>query len=111
MGGMQCHTLAMMTKFEKRLSLLVICFVIIYLAAAGLTVHSRISKTDRTIRIEGTGPPPGESELMIAELFLPMLIVLAVAVSFVVVRRKRTAALEALDEPDEEATEITPDMN
>lgn len=99
----------MMTKFEIRLSLLVICFVIIYLAAAGFTVHSRISSTDRTIRIEGTGPPPGESEMMLAELFLPMLIVLTVAVSFVVVRRKRSAALEALDESEDDVTEIPPD--
>ena len=92
----------MMGKFEKRLSLLVICFVIIYLAAAGLTVHSRISRTDRTIRIESTGPPPGESEMMMAELFLPMLIVLTVAVCFVFVRKKRAAALDALDEAEDE---------
>lgn len=81
-------------------------FVIIYLAAAGLTVHSRISKPDRTIRIEGTGPQPGESEMMLAQLFLPMLIVLTVAVCFVVVRRKRSATFEALDDPDDDATEI-----
>ena len=95
----------MMTRFEKRLSVLVICFVAAYLAAAGLTIHSRIAKPDRTIRIEGAGPPPGESEMMLAELLLPMLIVLTVAVCFVVVRRKRSAAFEALDEPDEDIPE------
>ena len=105
----RCHTQAMMTKFEKRLSLLVICFVIVYLAAAGLTVHKRITRTDRTIRIESTGPPPGESEMMLAELFLPMLIVLTVAVSFVVVRRKRAASLEALDESEDEEIVQPPD--
>lgn len=99
----------MMGKFEKRLSLLAICFVILYLAAAGLTVHSRLSRTDRTVRIEGTGPPPGESEMMIAELFLPMLIVLTVAICFVFVRKKRTAALEALDEAEEDVSENPPD--
>jgi len=88
----------MMGKFEKRLSLLMICFVIIYLAAAALTVHSRISKADRTIKIESTGPPPGESEMMLAELLLPMLIVLAVAVCFVTVRKRRAAEMDALDE-------------
>jgi hypothetical protein len=98
----------MIGKIEKRLSLLAICFVIIYLIAAGLTVHSRISKADRTVRFEGTGPPPGESEMMIAELLLPMLIVLTVAVCFVVVRKKRAAALDALEETDEEKGEIPP---
>ena len=98
----------MIGKIEKRLSLLAICFVIIYLVAAGLTVHSRISKVDRTVRIEGTGPPPGESEMMIAELFLPMLIVLTVAVCFVVVRKRRAADLEALDRDDEAHGEIPP---
>lgn len=99
----------MIGKMEKRLSLLAICFVIIYLVAAGLTVHSRISKVDRTVRLEGTGPPPGESEMMIAELFLPMLIVLTVAVCFVVVRKRRAAELEALDDPDEDYPEVPPD--
>ena len=98
----------MIGKIEKRLSLLVICFVIIYLVAAGLTVHTRISKVDRTVRIEGTGPPPGESEMMIAELFLPMLIVLTVAICFVVVRKRRAAALEALDKDVEEHFEVPP---
>jgi cytochrome bd-type quinol oxidase subunit 2 len=96
----------MLGKMEKRLSVLAICFVIIYLVAAGLTVHSRISKADRTVRIEGTGPQPGESEMMMAQLFLPMLIVLTVAVCFVVVRRRRGAALDALEDPEEEKSEI-----
>ena len=107
--GARCHNPIMIGKMEKRLSLLAICFVIIYLVAAGLTVHSRISKVDRTVRLEGTGPPPGESEMMIAELFLPMLIVLTVAVCFVVVRKRRAAELEALDDPDEDYPEVPPD--
>ena len=104
----ECNSPIMLGKIEKQLSLLAICFVIIYLVAAGLTVHSRISKVDRTVRLEGTGPPPGESEMMIAELFLPMLIVLTVTVCFVVVRRKRAAALEALDKDDEEQVDVPP---
>ena len=92
----------MMTKFEKRLAVAAICFVIVYLAAAGLTVHSRISRPDQDVRFESVGPAPGESEMMLAQLFLPMLIVLTVAICFVVVRRRRTADWEALDEPDEE---------
>ena len=86
-----------------------ICFVIVYLAAAGWTVRSRISKADRTIRIESTGPPPGESEMMLAELLLPMLIVLAVAVCFVCVRKRRAAQLDALDEFEDEISKKPPD--
>ena len=108
MNRARCHNSTMIGKIEKRLSLLAICFVIIYLVAAGLTVHSRISKVDRTVRIEGTGPPPGESEMMIAELFLPMLIVLTVAVCFVVVRKRRAAELEALDRDDDAHGEMPP---
>ena len=59
--GVRCHYSNMIGKIENRLSLLAICFVIIYLIAAGLTVHSRISEVDRTVRFEGTGPPPGGS--------------------------------------------------
>jgi hypothetical protein len=101
----------MLGKMEKRLSVLAICFVIIYLVAAGLTVHSRIAKADRTVRIEGTGPQPGESEMMMAQLFLPMLIVLTVAVCFVVVRKRRGAALDALEEPDDADPKRPVDQN
>jgi hypothetical protein len=101
----------MLGKMEKRLSVLAICFVIIYLVAAGLTVHQRIVKVDRTVRIEGTGPQPGESEMMMAQLFLPMLIVLTVAVCFVLVRKRRGAALDALEEPDDADPKRPVDQN
>ena len=43
--------------------------------------------------------------MMMAHLLLPMLIVLTVAVCFVVVKKRREAALEALEASDEEGTE------
>jgi hypothetical protein len=49
--------------------------------------------------------------MMMAQLFLPMLIVLTVAVCFVVVRRRRGAALDALEEPEEEKSEIPGDRH
>ncbi len=94
-----------MSKFELRLSIAAIIFVLVYLAAAGLTIHSRMARVERPARIEATGPPPGHSEMMMVELLLPMLIVLTVAGCFVAVRRRRARALEAMDEdtePDEE---------
>jgi hypothetical protein len=90
-----------MTPIEKRLGIGAIVFVLIYLAAAGLTLHSRISRPERPVRIEATGPPPGESQMMMAQLLLPMLIVLTVAVSFLIVRKKRAEKLIALEKDSE----------
>ncbi len=87
-----------MTKFEKRLSLTAIVFVIVYLGAAAVTLHNRISDVKKTLRIESTGPPPGESHMMMAELFLPMMIVLVLAVCFVFVKKQRVKQIEALEE-------------
>jgi NADH:ubiquinone oxidoreductase subunit 6 (subunit J) len=87
-----------MTKFEKRLSLIAIVFVVIYLGAAAVTIHNRISNVAKTLRIESTGPPPGESHMMIAELFLPMMIVLVLAVCFVFVKKQRVKQIKALEQ-------------
>jgi NADH:ubiquinone oxidoreductase subunit 6 (subunit J) len=87
-----------MTKFEKRLSLIAIVFVVIYLGAAAVTIHNRISNVEKTLRIESTGPPPGESHMMMAELFLPMMIVLVLAVCFVFVKKQRVKQIEALEQ-------------
>jgi amino acid transporter len=87
-----------MTKFEKRLSLIAIVFVVIYLGAAAVTIHNRISNVAKTLRIESTSPPPGESHMMMAELFLPMMIVLVLAVCFVFVKKQRVKQIEALEQ-------------
>jgi hypothetical protein len=90
-----------MTPLEKRLGIGAIVFVLIYLAAAGMTLHSRISRPEHPVRIESAGPPPGESHLMMAQLLLPMLIVLTVAVSFLIVRKKRAEKLISLEKDSE----------
>jgi hypothetical protein len=91
-----------MTKIEKRLGIGAILFVLVYLAAAGMTLHSRIGRPERIVRIESTGPAPGENQMMMAQLLLPMLIVLTVAVSFLIVRKKRAEKLIALEKDVEE---------
>ena len=90
-----------MRKFEKKLVVFAIIFVVVYLVAAGLTIHSRISRPDKTVTIESTGPQPGESQMMLAELFLPMLILLTIAVCFFVVKKKRNKDILRLAEEDE----------
>jgi len=76
-----------MSKLEKRLAVGAIVFVAVYLAAIGLTLKSRLSTAPQELRYEATGPAPGESHLMLAELFLPMMILLAVTVGFVVAKK------------------------
>ena len=90
-----------MTKFEKRLSLIAIVFVVIYLGAAAVTIHNRISNVEKNLRIESTAPPPGESHMMMAELFLPMMIVLVLAVCFLVVKKQRVKQIAALEQEDD----------
>jgi len=89
-----------MSKIEKRLSILAILFVAVYLGAAVLTIHSRWSAPDREVRIASEELSPAEGRLMLVELFLPMMIVLALAVSFILVRRKSARKLRRMeDEP------------
>jgi len=92
----------MMSKFEKRLCILAIVFVAIYIGAISMTIHSRVSNKERITRIESVEPAPGEGQMMLAELFLPMLILLTVTVCLLIVRKKRSKTVLALDESDEE---------
>ena len=91
-----------MSKFEKKLCVLAIVFVAIYLGAAGITIHSRVSDGDKTTRIVSAEPDPEEGNLMLAELFLPMLILLTVTICFIVVRKKRSKAELLLEESEDE---------
>lgn len=76
-----------LSTLEKRLAVAALVFVTVYLAAIGLTLQSRLSESPQPTRYESTGPAPGESHLMLAELFLPMMILLAVTVGFVVAKK------------------------
>ena len=93
-----------MNRMERRLTAAALVFVVLYLGAAAVTVHNRIS-ADRMpeTRLESAEPIREERHLMIAELLLPMLILFTVAVSFILVKKKRqkvTARME--EEPDDE---------
>lgn len=90
-----------MSKFEKRLCIAALVFVIIYLGAAAVTIHTRISKEKRVERIETAEITPSEGQLLIAELFLPMVILLTLTICFIIIRKQRAKKLLQLDEPDE----------
>ena len=91
-----------MTKFEKRLSVFAILFVVVYIGAIVITLHSRVPTEEKITRIESAGPIQGEGEMMLAELFLPMLILLTVTVCFIVVKKRRAKTVLTLDETDDE---------
>ncbi len=91
-----------MSKFEKKLCIFALVFVAIYLGAATITIHSRIINENKIERIESLEITPGEGQLLIAELFLPVAILFTLTVCFIIVRRQRAKKLLQLDESDEE---------
>ena len=91
-----------MSKFEKRLCVFALLFVAICPGAAVLTVRSRISDEKKIEQIQSVGITPAEGQLLIAELFLPMLIVLTLTICFIIVRKQRAKKMLKLEESDEE---------
>jgi len=91
-----------MNKFEKRLCILAILFVAVYIGAVVLTIHSRVRREEKITRIETLEPGPGEGQMMLAELLLPMLIFFTITVCFLIVKKKRSKAMLSLEESDEE---------
>ncbi len=91
-----------MSKFERRLVIAALVFVVIYLGAAVVTIHTRINKEDRIERLESPKITPAEGKLLMVELFLPMAILFTLTVCFIVVRKQRAKKMLQLDEPAEE---------
>ena len=95
-----------MSKFEKRLIVAALLFVAIYLGAAAITIHTRITKVDKIERLESPGLTPAEGQLLIAELFLPVMILLTLAICFIIVRKQRLKKLLEM-EKDEETEKLS----
>ena len=92
-----------MSKIEKRLIVAALVFVAIYLGAAAVKIHTRITKEDRIERFESPDLSPAEGQLLIAELFLPFMILLTLAICFIIARKQRIKKL--LEMEKEEAAE------
>lgn len=90
-----------MSKFEKRLCILALVFVVIYIGAAAWTIQSRISGEEKLERFESPEIKPAEGRLLMAELFLPMSILLTLTVCFIIARKQRAKKRLQLDDPDE----------
>ncbi len=93
----------MMSKIEKKLIVAALVFVAIYLGAAAVTIHTRITKEDRVERLESPDLSPAEGQLLIAELFLPFMILLTLAICFIIARKQRIKKLVEMEK--EEAAE------
>ena len=91
-----------LSKFEKKLAVIALVFVAIYLGAAALTIHSKYDREERIERIESPDLTPAEGRLMLVELFLPMLILFTLAVCFILVRKQRAKRYLKLDEPEDD---------
>ena len=94
-----------LSRFEKKLSIVALVFVVIYLGAAALTIQSNYSKDDSIPQLESSDLTPAEARLMMVELFLPMLIVLVLTVCFIVVRITRAKRYQQLDDPVDDIEE------
>ena len=93
----------MLSKTEKRLAMLAIVFVGIYLGAAALTLYHRSGQIEEIPpRLESAAPQKAESRLALVELFPPMMVLLTLTIAFLVVKKKRSQQLVALEESDEE---------
>ena len=92
----------MMNKFEKRLVVVALVFVAIYLGAAAITIHTRITKEDKIERFESPDLTPAEGQLLIAELFLPFMILFTLTICFIIVRKQRAKKLLKMEEEEDE---------
>ena len=98
--------LKMLNKIEKRLCVAAIVFVVIYLGAAALTLHNRYNdKEEAQMKIESVVATKAESRLAMVELFLPMLVLLTLTISYVIVKKKRSRQIVSLDESEDEKEE------
>ncbi len=96
----------MLSKTEKRLCVLAVVFVVIYIGSAALTLHSRSGEKEETQqRFESVAPAKAEGRLAMVELFLPMLVLLAITISFLIVKKKRGRQIVALEKTKDEIEE------
>jgi hypothetical protein len=90
----------MMSKIEKRLAVAALVFVAVYLGAAAITIHTRITGEDKIERLESPDLSPAEGQLLMAELFLPVMILLTLAVCFIIIRKQRVKKLREMEKED-----------
>lgn len=91
-------------KLQRWLGIGAILFVVVYLGAAVFTVQSRLERDTETTMIESGRASDQERHLVLPELLLPMAILLALAGSYLIVRRRNQKIYDRLDDDLEDET-------
>ena len=91
-----------MSKLEKKICILAIIFIVLYLGAIFITLNSRKEKKVETTKIESVDLKPGERTFMMAELLLPVAILSTLTICFIIARKRRARAIKLLDDDLEE---------
>ena len=99
-----------MKKFEIRLAVFALIFVVVYLGAAVITIQTRLGEPERVERLESNKITSAEGRLLMAELFLPMVILLTLTICFIVVRKQRAKKLLTLDDGIEDFKAFAEDV-
>jgi len=94
-----------MTKLQRWLGVSAIVFVVLYLGAAVITIQSRIDTKERPTTLESARAIEKERHLLLPELFLPMGILLTLAVSYFVVKRRNARTYQQLDDEADDTIE------
>ena len=95
-----------MNKLEKRLILFAIVFVVVYLGAAVITLNKRFGGEDiAPLRYESEVPTRAEGRLGMVELLPPMLVLLALALTYAAVKKKRAVQMNQLEDAEDEMPE------
>ncbi len=90
-----------MKKLEKKIFGVAIIFIIIYLGAIIVSINSKPDKNSTDLKIESVQIKSGEETFVLAELFLPMVIIAVMALSFILIRKKNTRTIKMLDKEEE----------
>ncbi len=94
-----------MSKLEKRLIVLAIVFVTIYVGAIISTIQSRMEVREKATVIEPTGLKPEERGFALAELLLPMLVLGTLAVTFIIAKKRRAKKYDTLEDSEDQEAE------
>ncbi len=100
-----------MSKLEKRLIVLAIVFVTIYVGAIISTIQSRMEEREKATVIETAGLKSEERGFALAELLLPMLVLGTLAVTFIIAKKRRAKKYETLEDSEDPEEGSEPDSS
>jgi NADH:ubiquinone oxidoreductase subunit 6 (subunit J) len=93
-----------MKRLQKMLGIGAVVFVFVYLGAVVITVQSSIDSKEGPAIIEGARTIEKERHLLLPELLLPMGILLVLAASYLIVKRRNEKIYDNLDNDIDETT-------